>query len=360
VRERIDLCLQRMPRRPASNIPVLLLAVLAGCSDAPEQPLPEQIAQVFDAAHAAGGFNGSVLVMREGSIVYEASFGLADEVGRRPNSSATKYLAFSVVKPMTAVLVFQQIEAGTLHLDDRLDGLFPNLAGRPAGGITLRQLLSHTSGIEDVIGAHTERRITVADLESARIRDSGSFEYSSAGFVCLALVLERVTGLEYGRLLMERIFVPAGMNASGLLRSGVLVDGLATGHRREDGLRIVAPLGVAPEALDGAGSLYSTVGDLARFDQALKSEKILSRRMQEEMLTRLPGDRAYGWSLGEQDGRYFPWHQGSFRGFAAIFVRQIHRRETIAILSNDQETDVLGLRTQILRLLKRDAAARKR
>lgn len=101
------------------------------------------------------------------------------------------------------------------------------------------------------------------------------------------------------------------------------------------------------------------MGDLVRFDEALRSENVLSRRMQEEMLTQLPGDREYGWSLGEQDGRYFPWHQGSFRGFAAIFVRQIHRRKAIATLSNDQETDVLGLRTQLLRLLKRDAARKR-
>jgi CubicO group peptidase (beta-lactamase class C family) len=347
--------------RAAPKVPVsLLFAAFAGCADSPEPPLPARIAQVFEAAHAAGGFNGSVLVTRDGTTVYEGSFGLADEARRITNTSATKYLAFSVLKPMTAVLVFQQIEAGTLRLDDRLDRLFPSLAGRPAGGITVRQLLTHTSGIEDIVGAHTERRITVADLESARVRGNGSFEYSSAGFVCLALVLERVTGVEYGRLLKERIFVPAEMSASGLLRSGVPVDGLATAYRKDDGVRVVAPLDVAPEALDGAGSLYTTAGDLARFDQALRSEKILSRRMQDEMLTRLPGDHAYGWSLGEQDGRYFPWHQGSFRGFTAIYVRQVHRREVIAILSNDQETDVLGLRTQVLRLLKRDAAARER
>jgi CubicO group peptidase (beta-lactamase class C family) len=343
-----------------SRFPVLLLAALSACGDTSERPLAARIAQVFEAAHSAGDFNGSVLVTRDGTIVYQGSFGLADEVRRIPNSSATKYVAFSVLKPMTAVLVFQQIEAGTLRLDDRLDGLFPSLAGKPAGGITIRQLLSHTSGIEDVIGLHTEHRITVSDLESARVLDNGSFEYSSAGFVCLALVLERVTGLEYGRLLNERIFVPAGMSASGLLRSHISADGLATGYREDDGVRVVAPLGVAPEVLDGAGSLYTTVGDLALFDQALRSEKILSRRMQEEMLTRLSGDRAYGWSLGEQDGRYFPWHQGSFRGFTSIYVRQVHRREVIAILSNDQETDVLGLRTQVLRLLKRDAAASER
>jgi hypothetical protein len=87
----------------------------------------------------------------------------------------------------------------------------------------------------------------------------------------------------------------------------------------------------------------------------LNGERILSRAMQELMVTPQVGDRGFGWSLGEQGGKLFPWHRGSYRGFTAVFVRQVHRHEMIAILSNDQDTDVLGLRTQVLQLLKRDA-----
>jgi CubicO group peptidase (beta-lactamase class C family) len=261
------------------------------------------------------------------------------------------------MKPMTAVLVFQQIEAGRLTLDHRLDGILSNLNGKPAGAITIGQLLSHTSGIEEVISAHQDRRITSTDLETARVRNPGEFTYSSTGFVCLALILEAVTGRSYAELLSERIFMPAGMRDSGLLRSGMAVENLAHGYRVSDGRRELAPLGIAPEVIEGAGSLYTTTEDLARFDQALASGRILSLETQKLMHTRKSDAHAYGWSMGEQGGRYFPWHTGSFRGFTAVFVRHIQRHEMIAILSNDDETDVLSLRTQVLKLLKQNAAA---
>ena len=166
-------------------------------------------------------------------------------------------------------------------------------------------------------------------------------------------MLEAVTQRSYAQLLEESILRPAGMTDSGLLRSGVPVAGLATGYREADGKSVISPLGVPPEVMEGAGSLYTTARDLWRFDQALNQERILSRAMQDLMLTRQAGDRSFGWSLSEQDGKYFPWHKGSYRGYTALFVRQVHRHEMIAILSNDQDTDVLELRTKVLRLLKR-------
>lgn len=343
--------------RLTAQITILLgaLTAFSGCEGATGQPLSAQIDTVFREAHADGDFNGNVLVSRGDVVVYHASFGLADRARNIANASDTKFLAFSVNKPMTAILVFQLIDRGKLGLDDRLDKFFPNLAGRAAGAITLRQLLTHTSGIEEVISKHRDRRITASDLETAVVKNAGSEEYSSTGFVCLALVLEAVTARSYADLFEENILRPAGMDNSGLLRSGVPVDGLALGYRVVGGRVEVSPLGIAPEVMEGAGSMYTTVGDLARFDHALNTGKILSPKMQQMMATPQSGDRGFGWSLGEQDGKYFPWHQGSYRGFTAVLVRQIHRHEMIAILSNDQDTDVLELRKKVLRLLKRDA-----
>ena len=259
-----------MERRFASNFLALCLVVLAGCGNSAARPLGEQVEQVFVEA-GAKGFNGSVLVTRNGAVLYQGTFGLADEQQRVANTSATRFLGFSVNKPMTAVLVFQQIGAGKLRLEDRLDAFHAGLKGRAAGAITLGQLLSHTSGIEEVISAHQDRRISFEDLANAKVRDAGEFHYSSTGFVILALVLEVATGHSYGDLIQERIFDPAGMKDSGLLRTGLSVEGLAMGHRTRDGRRGPAPLGVAPEALEGAGTLFTTTGDLARFDQALSA-----------------------------------------------------------------------------------------
>lgn len=329
--------------------------VLVACGGTADQPVPAKLESLFHAA-AADGFNGSVLVARGDAVLYRGSFGKADEQADAANTDDTRYPALSLNKPMTAVLVFQQIEAGKLTLDQRLDTVFGNLSGKPAGAITLEQLLSHTSGIEEVISAHRDRRIVPADLEGARVDKAGTYAYSNTGFVCLALVLEAVTGLSFAELLRERVLEPAGMANSGTLRSDVEVPGLAMGYLEAAGRREPQPLDVPPEILDGAGSLYTTTGDLANFDRALTSGKLLSAEAQKLMYSRVTAEGGYGWSLSEQSGEYFPWHKGAYRGYTAVFVRQIHRREMIAILSNDHEADVLGLRTQVLRMLKADAA----
>lgn len=317
------------------------------------EPLDRQIGQVLEAAHRDGKFNGTALVVRRGQTLYERSFGLADQERSVPNTADTRFLAFSVLKPMTAVLVFQQIDAGKLKLADTLATFFPNLAGKPAGRISVQQLLTHTSGISEAISAHPDRRITAVDLEAATVKARAGFEYSNTGYVCLGLVLEKVAGQTYEALIREKIFEPAGMKDSGVLRSGVVVPGLARGYRRNSGQLVPTELGVVPEALDGAGSLYTTARDLGRFDAALANDKLLSRKTQDLMVSQqIKGQYGYGWFLSEQGGKYFPWHKGDYRGYAAVLVRQIHRQEAIVILANIEETDVLGLRTKILQALK--------
>jgi CubicO group peptidase (beta-lactamase class C family) len=343
-----------MSRRSLLVVPVLAaLALLAGCAPKSEEPVDKQIDAIFDSANKEGEFSGNVLITRGGRIVYERSFGLADEGKNIPNTSDTRFLAFSVVKPLTAVLVFQLLDSGKLRLTDTLESFFPNLAGKPAGQITLQQLLTHTSGLPEVISGHLDRRITSQDLEAAVIKPDAGFEYSSTGYVVLGLVLEAATGSTYEAQMQERIFTPAGMKDSGLARSGRSIPNLATGYHLQSGKPKPAEMGVAMEVLDGAGSLYTTARDLWRFDQALAAETILSRKMQDLMLTQqVEGRYGYGWFLSEQGGRYFPWHKGDYRGYTAILVRQIHRKETIVILSNLEEADVSGLRTKVLRALK--------
>ncbi|MGC4071200.1 MAG: serine hydrolase domain-containing protein [Nibricoccus sp.] len=336
-------------------IPASLAACLlfSGWGAIHAAPIDQQIDAIFRTAHENGKFNGTVLVMRKKQTIYEQSFGSADLEKKIANGPETRFPAFSILKTMTAVLVFQQIEAGRLQLTNSLDSFFPNLAGKPAGSLTLQQLLTHTSGISEVISDHRDRRITPQDLESATVKATGEFEYSNTAYVCLALVLETATGRSYESLFQERILDPAGMKDSGLLRTGRTVPGLAKGYQRKAGRLTFVGLNVAVEALDGAGSLYTTTRDLWRFDQALLGEKILSRKMQQLMLTPQVKDRyAFGWFLSEQNGRYFPWHKGEFNGYASVLVRQIHREEVIVILSNLDECDVLELRTKTLRVLK--------
>jgi CubicO group peptidase (beta-lactamase class C family) len=350
-----------MNRRSSIIVPALAaLALFAGCAADPKEPIDKEIDAIFDSANKGREFNGNVLVMRGGQTIYERSFGLADAEKNILNTPDTRFLAFSVVKPLTAVLIFQLVDTGRLRLSDTLDSFLPNLASKPAGRITLHQLLTHTSGLPEVISGHLDRRITSQDLETAVIKPDAGFEYSSTGYVVLGLVLEAVTGRTYEALMQESILTPAGMEDSGLVRSGLSIPNLAIGYHLRHGELEPAEMGVAMEVLDGAGSLYTTARDLSRFDQALAAETILSRKMQDLMLTQqVKGRYGYGWFLSEQGGRYFPWHKGDYRGYAAMFVRQIHRQEVIVILSNLEEADVSALRTKVLRALKDHSQGQK-
>jgi CubicO group peptidase (beta-lactamase class C family) len=340
---------------PSSRVAFFPLVALAfaltpACGAPPT--LPEQLTAVSDEADASGDLNGNVLIARGGEILHEASFGTANVDTKAPNTSSSRFLIASLSKPFTAVLTLQLVEQGKLRTDSRLDGIAPSLANTPAGAITIHQLLTHTSGVEEVISRDPSKRITFDDLVSAKVGSPGKFEYSNTGFVSLALIVERLTGVSYEAALQNGILTPAGMRDSGVLRSGRTPDNLSVGHRGQTELE-VAQLDFAPEAVDGAGSIYSTARDLLAFDRALAAGKLLKREtlalMHRQHVTNRFG---YGWFLSEQGGAYYPWHAGNMAGYSASFARQIHRHEVVIILANGAATDARELQKQYLKLLK--------
>ena len=333
-------------------MPLLSLAftLTTACGSPPT--LREQLAAISDEARAAGGLNGNVLIARDGEVLHEASFGTANAGSKAPNTASSRFLIASISKPFTAVLVLQLMEQGKLRTDSRLDGIAPSLANTPAGAITIHQLLTHTSGIEEVISRDPSKRITFEDLARAGVKSPGEFEYSNTGFVCLALVIERLTGDAYEAALQNGIFMPANMGHSGVLRSDRTPDDLSVGHRGQMELE-VAKLDFAPEAVDGAGSIYSTARDLLAFDRALVTGKLLKPETMALMHRQhVPNRFGYGWFLSEQGGKYYPWHAGDMAGYSTSLARQIHRDEVVIILENGAATDARELQQQYLKVLK--------
>ncbi|ESQ79314.1 serine hydrolase [Asticcacaulis sp. YBE204] len=333
------------------------LVAVSGCQAKSASSISSQI---DEAIRQSGGdnFSGNVLVLRKGEVLFRKSFGLADRSTNALNQTASRFAAASLAKPFTAVLTFQLIEEGKLKLSDRLDGVFPELAGKASSTITVEQLLSHTSGIEEATEHHLDRPLVPGDLVAARLTSKpGVFAYSSAGYVVLKLVVEKASGQDYATRLNERIFIPASMKDSGLLRTNTEVSGLALGYAQSG--NAPAKLSVPVEILDGAGSLYTTTEDLARFDKALSGNVILSAQSQKIMHTRhTPNGGAawgYGWALADQGGKYYPWHKGDLPGYTAVMARQIHREELVVILSNQEKIDVNAMRQKILRILKATA-----
>lgn len=314
----------------------------------------EQIDQVFSTAAADGKFGGNVLVVRNGAAIYEKSFGPADKSRHVPNSSVSLFSIASVSKPFTAVAVLKLVERGKLRLEDRLDSIFPELKGAAVAGITVSQLLSHTSGIEEVVGKHLDRPLISDDLKTAVFASkAGEFQYSNSGYMVLKLVMEKITGQTYGQLLDSFIFRPARMTHSGLLRTGAAPQNLSLSYKTVESETPMASA-IPLEVFDGAGTVFSTTGDLVKFDKALRAKKLLNAATLAVMSNgHTPsGNWGYGWARNEQDGKVLLSHQGDYNGYHAVFVRRAESQDLIIILSNLDTANPSSLQKRVLEILR--------
>jgi CubicO group peptidase (beta-lactamase class C family) len=335
-----------------SRIVLLAAACLSLASCSEPATLGSALEQVAAKAVASGEFNGNILVARGGVTLYEASIGTANVETAATNEPESRFAIASVSKPITAVLVLQLVEQGKLSPDTRLDAVTPKLIGTRAGAITIHQLLTHTSGIAEQISADPWRRITFDQVRAAAVKPVNGIEYSNTGYVVLALVIEQVTGQSYEAALQSRVFVPADMRDSGVLRTGTTPDHFSVGHHGQMEVA-AAEFDFAPEAVDGAGSIYSTTRDLLKFDRALSAHKLLKPATQALMYTQhIPGRYGYGWFLSEQGGKYYPWHAGDMAGYAAAMARQVHRDEVVIVLGNTAATKAKELQHELLKVLK--------
>jgi CubicO group peptidase (beta-lactamase class C family) len=257
-------------------------------------------------------FSGTILMVREGHDSVVAGFGFADRARGVRNTPATRYGIGSLTKTFTAAAIAMLRERGALSFDDTLGKFIP---GFPHGGeITIRHLLAHTSGVPDYhslpeYGARRRRPIRLQQFAAwigtkpLDFRPGEKDSYSSSGYALLAYVVERVSGTSYGEFLRRNVFEPLGMTATGDLRDGETVPGLATGY--DPGF---PPTGVqrtprmSATWLEGSGSLYSTAADLLRWARAIRGNRLFQLGALEY---------PYGWGkrtwfgrdVIEQDGR---------------------------------------------------------
>ena len=236
-------------------------------------------------------FSGSVLVARDGELLFEGAYGLADREAPSPATPRTRYDVGSITKAFTKVAVGQLLRDGRLGLDDTVQQHLPDYPNPDTGRrVTVAQLLEHTSGLGDIF--NDRYRETPKD-ELVQPRDffplfahaplafepGTSQEYSNAGYVVLGAIVEAVTGRDYAGWVEKHVFEPAGMADSGFLRKVRGAPGLAVGYTRlsPSGERgeLAPNLGRLPVQGCPAGSSSHTARDLLSFDRALRSGALL-------------------------------------------------------------------------------------
>ena len=304
----------------------------------------------------------SVLVLEGGDAVFQRSYGLADLEAGVTSSPTTNYRLASVSKQFTAASVLLLVEDGVLTLDDRVRHWVPTLPVA-SEGITLRHLLSHTSGLvdyEDLLPPDQAHQIHDADVLRLLEREdrlyfpAGSdYRYSNSGYALLALVVERASGQRFAAFLQARIFSPLGMTAT-LAREdeGPPVTDRAFGYTRV-GDRWERTDQSTTSAVLGDGGIYSSITDLAKWDAAWYDDRLLSapsRALAVQASTATPepdvAHYGFGWRL---QGR-MQWHSGESIGFRNVLLRFPAQRLTVIVLSNRDAPEPYGLARQIAAL----------
>jgi CubicO group peptidase (beta-lactamase class C family) len=325
-------------------------------------------AQIDDIARshsAAGDFNGTVLVAREGRILYEGAFGLANREWGVPNDLQTKFEIGSMTKQFTALLVLQLVNEGKIDLDGYISDYLPYYRKDTGTRVTVRELLSHTSGVPNFLetpgfldGPASRTRYSTEEFAEKycsgdlHFEPGTKFEYSNSGYFLLGAILEQISKEPFERLLRERIFDPLGMKDSGYTHSEAILPHRAAGYERSPaGFRNARYYDMSiPFA---AGALYSTVGDLFLWDQALYSERLLPASLRDLLFRPNLYNYGFGWGIlipkagAPYAGENIPMHGGEIFGFQSLIERIPAQKELIVLLDNSDSPKLLDIALEI-------------
>ncbi len=301
----------------------------------------------------------SIAVVRDGSVVKEAAYGLANVELNCPATVGTVYEIGSITKTFTATLVMMLVEEGALGLDDPIADHLNDLPDAWKG-VTIRHLLTHTSGIKNYTGAtdfmalaredHAPREILDLVADAPLEFEPGSqYRYCNTGYFLLGLIVEKATGEPFAQFLQDRILTPLGMSTTRPSNPKLIVPGRASGYGTVLGLVRVNRDPITPSSAFSAGFLISTVGDLARWDAALRAGKLLKPESFEQMYApaRLTDgslhEYGFGWATNRRFGHRSLSHGGGTAGFSSILSRYPDDGLTIIMLCNQAESDLGAL-----------------
>ncbi|HEY0765458.1 MAG TPA: serine hydrolase domain-containing protein [Pyrinomonadaceae bacterium] len=330
------------------NTPLLVALILflsAAClgQEAYENKIDEYLRTQMQAQQIPGV---ALAVVKDGKIVLARGYGLANVELQVPVKPDTIFQSGSTGKQFTATAVMMLMEEGKLSLDDKISKYLPE-APESWSGITIRHLLTHTSGMGDYPSDFDMRRdYTEDDLFKMvkgvplAFQPGEKWSYSNLGYVTLGILIHKVSGKFYGDFLQERIFKPLDMSTARIISEADIVPNRAAGYRIANG-QLKNQDWVSPSLNTTAdGALYFTVYDMAKWDAALYTEKLLKRSSLEQMWTKMKLNDGkavgygFGWGLAEVRGHRVIEHGGSWQGFKSQISRYVDDKLTIIVFAN--------------------------
>lgn len=323
----------------------------------------EMIAQEEDILKQFNNTSGvSIGIFKDDKIIYQAANGYADIENKIKITDSTNFRLASFSKQFTAMCIMILRDEGKLSLENNLVDIFPNF---PEYGkkITIKHLLTHTSGLIDYEDLLTDEDYQVLDsdvlkimmsIDSLYFEPGESYRYSNTAYALLAMIVEKISGIRYCDFLEQRIFKPLGMRNSVAYRKGINeVKNRAYGYAYNDGMVVYSDQSNT-SAVWGDGGIYSSVKDIFEWDKSLYTEKIISKSTLEEIYTvysktdRENTGYGFGWYIDSFNGVKRYYHTGETCGFRTVFQRYPDKHLSIVVLANNRDTNVMDIANKII------------
>jgi CubicO group peptidase (beta-lactamase class C family) len=342
-----DLARHKMRLRPIVATIALLFVTGSLLTCAAQQAITSRVDEYVNAEMQRERIPGlSLAVIKDGQIILAKGYGMANVEHQVPVKPETVFQSGSMGKQFTATAVMMLVEEGKLSLDDKITKYFSDAP--PAWqGITVRHLLTHTAGTTDYPRDFDFRRdyteaelLKRAEAIPLAFQPGERWSYSNLGYVMLGILIHQVSGKFYGDFLQERVFKPLGMTTARIISEPDVVPNRAAGYRLVKG-ELKNQDWVSPTMNTTAdGALYLTVYDMAKWDAALYTERLLRRSSLEEMWKPVKlnsgktQDYGFGWGLGEVRGHHIIEHGGAWQGFKAHIARYVDDKLTVVVFAN--------------------------
>ena len=312
----------------------------------------EQLEKLISSHYPADGAGAAVLIRSKGKTVFKQAFGQINIEHQVPATTAMKFNIGSITKQFTAVLALMLVEERTLNLDSDISTYFPEYKFALESKITIRQLLGHTAGIPDAEGQNgfNHHGTDIAELDEilAFIKDKpllfkpgSQFRYSNSGYLLVQKIICSITGKSFETLIREKIFEPLNMRNSSIYDFYKVIPGYSKGYEISDNgtNKIIHAKPVRP-GMEGAGSIITTVDDLAIWYDAIQNNKLISHQSKQIAFTsqKLNDGRTTKYGLGWRSTHVGPFksieHGGNNHGTEAYAMLIPDHDLQIMILTN--------------------------
>jgi CubicO group peptidase (beta-lactamase class C family) len=348
---------------------LLLCAIGLTVSSTYAQTKAEKIDALVRRYVANRQFNGAVLVADKGNVIFKKGYGMANMEWNIANTPTTKFRLGSITKQFTSMLIMQLVEQGKLKLNGKITDYLPDYPKATGSKIAIHHLLTHTSGIPSYTGLpkffETMSRDPYTPDDFVKkfsglpleFEPGSKFSYNNSGYFLLGVIIEKVTGKRYADVLQETILTPLDMKDTGYDLASPILSKRASGYEKSNSGYVNAPY-LDMSIPYAAGSLYSTVEDLHRWDQALYTDKLLADTvLKATMYTPFLNNYAYGWGVGKlkvgqrKDSLMLIEHGGGINGFNTLISRVPDDKRLVVLLNNTGGAPLDAIRRNILNIL---------